>query len=142
MHFTVRAASTADVPAMHKVRNGVRENRLAQTTRITQASYLPYITAGSAWVAENGDGIIGFAAIDAPSATVWALFIAPSAEGAGIGRALHATMVDWATTNGLSRLSLTTESGSRAVSFYSRAGWAERRVTADGQVHFEKTLPG
>ncbi len=127
---------------MHKVRNDVRENRLAQTTRITQASYLPYITAGSAWVAENGDGIVGFAAIDAPAATVWALFIAPSAEGAGIGRALHQTMLVWAAANGLRRLSLTTEHGSRAVRFYSRAGWAERRVTADGEVHFEKTLRG
>jgi GNAT superfamily N-acetyltransferase len=140
MKFEVRAARAADIGAMHRVRNAVRENRLATTTRISEISYRPYIAAGTAWVAETSDGIVGFAAIDAPAASVWALFIDPGAEGAGIGRALHQTMLDWAAANGLRRLSLSTEHGSRAAQFYTRAGWTKRSVTSDGEVHFEKTL--
>lgn len=142
MDFKVRAARAADIPPMHRIRNAVRENRLAAATRISQASYRPYVAAGSAWVAEVEHTVVGFAALDAPTARVWALFISPGAEGAGIGRALHQTMLDWAAANGLNRLSLSTESGSRAVRFYSRAGWTQRSVTADGEVRFEKMLRG
>ena len=138
MNFKIRSASAADVPEIHAVRNGVRENRLSGATRITEASYLPYIAAHSAWVAETETGIVGFAVIDVPAASVWALFINPDAEGAGIGRALHSTMLEWAREQGIRRLSLSTENGSRAMHFYSR--WAQAATTAEGEVIFEKLL--
>ena len=107
---------------------------------ITEASYLPYIGAGSAWVAERPDGIVGFAAIDLSSETVWALFVDPETEGAGIGRALHSAMLEWAREQGIRRLSLTTETGSRAMHFYERAGWTQAATTADGELTFERSL--
>ena len=140
MTCTIRSASVADVPAMHRLRNAVRENRLSAAAGITEASYLPYIDAGSAWVADRPDGIAGFAAIDPSSETVWALFVDPETEGAGIGRALHSAMLGWAREQGVRRLSLTTETGSRAMHFYERAGWTQAATTADGEVTFERSL--
>ncbi len=140
MNIRIRSAVDADVGAMHRLRNRVRENRLADFTRITEASYPPYIAAGSAWVAEAKDGILGFAIIDAPATSVWALFVDPNTEGAGIGRALHVTMLDWARKQGIAHLSLSTEEGSRAVRFYQRAGWTQTAILQDGEVVFERSL--
>ncbi len=140
MEFRLRCATDADVPAMHRVRKRVRENRLSDHTRITEASYLPYIVAGSAWVAETDDGIAGFAAIDPQARRVWALFVDPGFEGVGIGRALHTRMLDWARESGLKELTLSTQQSSRAVGFYSRSGWTQRSVTEEGEVSFQRSL--
>ena len=142
MNFTIRPATADDISAMHRVRMAVRENRLSRNTRVTEDSYRQYIEAGSAWVAGTAAGIVGFAALDVPARNVWALFVDPVAEGSGIGRALHDAMLDWARNQGLERLSLSTEDGSRAMRFYSRAGWTCARVTADREVHFETSLRG
>lgn len=73
MNVRIRSATAGDIRAMHRLRHRVRENRLSETTRINEASYRPFIAAGSAWVAEAEAGMIGFAAIDAPALSVWAL---------------------------------------------------------------------
>ena len=125
---------------MHRLRGDVRENRLSDPQRVCDASYLPYIAAGRAWVAETDDGIAGFAAIDAAMRSVWALFVDPTAEGAGIALALHLRMLQWADAQGIESLSLTTEAGTRAARFYTRAGWAEVGKTAEGELVFELTL--
>jgi GNAT superfamily N-acetyltransferase len=125
---------------MHAVRSNVRENQLSDPKRVTEASYLPYIAAGSAWVAETDTVIAGFAALDALDGSVWALFVAPDAEGAGIGRALHLRMLEWAREQGVPRLTLSTQNGSRAAHFYERAKWKRRGITAEGEVHFEMEL--
>lgn len=139
MDFAVRPAAAADVSAMHRIRTSVRQNRLTDP-RIDESSYAPYIASGSAWVAESVSGIVGFAALDAAAGAVWALFVDPVAEGAGVARALHERMVEWARDRGLARLILSTESGTRAADFYRRAGWTEVGKTADGELIFEMTL--
>jgi GNAT superfamily N-acetyltransferase len=140
MDFRVRRAVAADVPAMHRLRLSVRENRLSNTRRVTPASYLPYIEAGWAWVAETRSGIEGFAAVDPASTSVWALFVAPDAEGRGIGRALLREMLEWARGQGIDHLSLSTKGGSRAARFYERAGWSQVGTGADGEVRFKRLV--
>jgi GNAT superfamily N-acetyltransferase len=140
MGFKIRTASAEDVPAMHQLRLNVRENRLLDPTRITEASYPPYILAGSAWVAETDDRIVGFGVVDAPGQRIEALFVEPRSEGAGIGLALHQQMLEWAQEVGLTRLSLSTEDGSRAVSFYEKAGWQRSGFTAEGEVLLERCV--
>jgi GNAT superfamily N-acetyltransferase len=142
MNFRIRIASAADVPAMHRVRQAVRENRLSDPQQISEASYLPYIAAGGIWVAETDAGVVGFAAVDAAGRSIWALFIDPEVEGAGIGRALHHRMLKWAQEQGMDGLTLVTEKGTRAARFYRRAGWAENGTTADGEQRFELRLEG
>ncbi len=136
----IRGATAADVVAMHKVRRRVRENRLSRFTTVTEKTYLRYIGAHSAWVAEREAKLVGFAAIDAPAGSIWALFVDPDAQGTGVGQALHNHMLAWARGRGMRRLSLGTHDGSGAVQFYRRAGWRQVGLTKDGEALFEKRL--
>ena len=141
MTISVRTALACDVKAMHAIRNGVQENRLSDPHQIDEASYRRYIEAASAWVAESDDGIVGFAAVDSGSATVWALFVDPQVEGAGIGRALHEHLLAWAHNQGIGTLTLTTGRDTRAASFYRRAGWIEAGSAPNDDVLFVMTMP-
>ena len=139
MLFAIRLASIDDVGAMHRLRNSVLENRLSDPHRVLEADYHPYVAACSIWVAVSGKDIVGFGAIDAPAATLWALFVDPVAEGRGVGRALLRHMDDWARGQGIRRLSLTTGKGTRAQKFYEQAGYRSG-VSNDGEVLMEKAL--
>jgi GNAT superfamily N-acetyltransferase len=118
---------------MHRVRRAVRENRLSEHSRISETSYLPYVEARWAWVAETDSGLAGFAAINARTREVWALFVTPADEGKGFGRALHAALLAWAKAAGCTELTLATDRNSRAAEFYRRAGWVQAAVSLDGQ---------
>ena len=138
--LTVRPALIADVETMHAIRLAVRENRLSDPGRIGLEDYRPFVEQGSAWVAESGSQVVGFAAIDRAVSGVWALFVAPAAEGLGAGTALHDTMLQWARLEGLERLSLSTGPGTRAEQFYRRRGWTVVGRNAHGELLFEMRL--
>ena len=141
MSFRIEAATLAHIPAMHAVRLVVRENRLSDPARITEESYRRYVVAGSAWVAVGADrAVLGFAVVDRTHAGVWALFVHPDREGAGIGRALHDTLLDWAQRQGLATLWLTTAPGTRAEQFYLNAGWRKTGSSPAGEIRFERPL--
>jgi GNAT superfamily N-acetyltransferase len=114
----------------------VRENRLSDPQLVPDRAYRPYVEGGSIWVAEDAAGIAGFAAVDLVGASVWALFVDPPAEGRGIGRALLDTLVDYARAEGLPRLTLQTQTDSRAADFYRAAGWSDQGPGDDGQLKF------
>ena len=138
MNFSIRPAAQEDVPAMHRLRLSVRANRLADAAKVTERCYLPYVDAGAAWVAERNGEILGFAALDAGRASLWALFVAPEAEGEGVGGALHRRVICQAAKSGIARLSLTTSPGTRAEAFYRKRGWIAAGATADGEVGLER----
>ncbi len=138
--MNVRTAAAADVPAMHRVRFAVRENRLSDSTPISEHSYLPHVATGGAWVAEVDGRIVGFAAIYLSTNSVWALFVHPDAEGLGLGRALHEHMLRWSSDQGMRQLWLTTSPGTRAEIFYRRLGWFEAPSADSGDVRFERQL--
>ena len=143
MTFCIRTATLADIPAMHKVRRSVRENRLGDPTRITEDSYRPFIEAGPIWVALGTDEeVIGFSAVDQAAKSIWALFVDPGHEGTGIGRALHDIMLDWALQHGMQTLWLETAPGTRAERFYISAGWQKKPASCTTETRFEKTLRG
>jgi len=126
---------------MHRIRLGVTENRLSDPAKVTEASFLPFIAAETAWVAESGRVVASFAALDAPQRSVWALFVAPTHEGQGIGRALHDLLLGEARQRGASYLELTTQPGSRAERLYSAAGWRKLGAEANGDVRLAISLP-
>lgn len=138
----IRAARATDIAAMHALRLRATENRLADPNRVTEASYPLYLAQGGAWVAETGRRLAGFAILDVAGASVWALFVAPEAQRAGVGRALHQRLLGSALDHGLRRLSLSTAPGTRAELFYREAGWIETGGTATGELWFEKDPAG
>ena len=139
MSICVRYARVGDIARMHAIRMAVRENVLSGTIVIDEASYAAYVASGCAWVAERDGTIVGFAAIDAASATVWALFVAPAAEGQGVGRSLHAELLRWAADLGVAKLCLTTAAGTRAERFYAENGWNAVGHDEHGQICFERS---
>jgi GNAT superfamily N-acetyltransferase len=131
---SIRLARTGDVPRLVAVRAAVRENRLSDPASIAAADYVPYIAEAGCWVWEPDGAPAGFAALDFESATIWALFVAPEAEGQGGGRALLAALIAEARRRGLAELRLTTEPGSRAERIYRAAGWQATGESADGGI--------
>ena len=125
---------------MHRLRMGVRENRLSEPSRVREEDYLRFVEAGSAWVAMVDGRIAGFAALDVTGASVWALFVAPGTEGAGVGRALHEALIADARRRGLDELRLGTAPGTRAELFYARAGWEQAGWNEEGETLFRMDL--
>lgn len=125
---------------MHRIRLAVRENRLADPAFVTEQSYLPYLAAGCAWVAVSDREVVGFAILDPDKRQIWALFVDPSAEGAGLGTKLHERMLAFAAAKNISHLSLTTTPGTRAERFYVAAGWRTTGTTADGDIRLERDV--
>ncbi|HEX9932869.1 MAG TPA: GNAT family N-acetyltransferase [Allosphingosinicella sp.] len=136
----LRAGCAADIPRLIEIRAAVRENRLSDPASIACADYEACIARGHLWVAEEGGSVLGFAALDAAAASVWALFVDPVAEGRGIGRRLLDRLVAEARALGLPALTLTTEAGSRAERLYRAAGWTIVDCGADGTVTMQITL--
>lgn len=136
----IRAAAVTDIPDMHAIRLAVRENQLSDSGGVGQGSYVPFVKAGSAWVAVAGGRIVGFAVLDVGRASVWALFVDPDAEGLGVGRALHAEMIKAASVRGIASLTLTTSPGTRAERFYRASGWSVVGSTESGELRMERPV--
>ncbi len=137
----LRQAVVADVPDMHRVRMSVRENRLVSTI-ITEADTRKAIEdLGRGWVVEVDGEVVAFAIGNQITGNIWALFVDPEHEGRGYGRQLHDEMLTWLWAQGLRKLWLTTEPGTRAERFYQKAGWTKLGVTDNGEVRFEISKP-
>jgi GNAT superfamily N-acetyltransferase len=137
MEPVLRRALAADVPAIQRVRHAVRENRLTSRS-IPDAEVVQHLEVlGRGWVAEVGGEVVGFAIANAADGNLWALFVEPAHERAGIGRRLLEAAVSWCWERGLTRLWLTTEAASRARLFYESAGWEVTAFVAGGQVRME-----
>lgn len=137
---SIRLARPADVRRLIEIRAGVLENRLSDPESLKAADYGHYIAGGRCWVWEPDGEPAGFAALDAESASVWALFVAPGSEGRGGGRALLDRLLTEARRRGLAELRLTTEPGSRAERIYRAAGWQATGEEADGGIVMRLTL--
>ncbi len=133
----IRQATRSDLPQIQRIRAAVRENSLV-SRRISDAEVIDHLERhGRGWVAESRGEIVGFSIGDARDGNIWALFVDPDREGRGAGRLLHDTMVDWLFAQGLQRLHLSTDPGTRAEGFYRRAGWTPLDL-ADGERQFER----
>ena len=135
-----REATTRDVAQIQHVRNAVKENVLSHPSLVPDADVIEYITnRGKGWVAEDGEGLVGFAIADVVGANIWALFLLPEYEGKGIGRQLHKLMLDWYFSQSDKTVWLGTAPRSRAEGFYRKAGWTETGTHGKGEIKFEMT---
>lgn len=136
MFAVLRQAIRDDIPAMHRIRLAVHENRL--TSVISEEHYIPAIEiTGRGWVIALKGEIVAFAVGNEDTGNVWALFVDPAHEGRGYGRRLLETMVSWLFARGLTKLYLSTGPNTRAERFYRAAGWQFRRILANGEALYE-----
>jgi GNAT superfamily N-acetyltransferase len=99
-----------------------------------------YITSrGKGWVCEMDGAVTGFAIIDLVDHNVWALFIQPGYDKKGIGRKLHDEMINWYFRQTKEPVWLGTSPGTRAETFYRKAGWKEVGTHGKGEIKFEMT---
>ena len=125
---------------MQIVRNAVRENRLSDPSLVKDSDYAELMNNGKGWVCESDNRITGFAFADLRNENIWALFVLPEAEGNGVGKTLHDLMMDWYFNSGKNYVWLSTAPGTRAESFYRKAGWMQNGYYGKGELKFEMTL--
>ena len=143
----IRKATRADWPRISEIRLAVQENRLSNPASIASvgiASVGP-VTAwlfdnSTFWVWEEDGAIQGFSAADPRDGTIFALFVHPSYERRGIGRALLPLACEDLRASGYATAKLTTASATRAERFYRMDGWVEMGRQGDGQIVFQKRL--
>jgi len=139
LNIVVRQAFREDIPAMHRVRKAVRENKLSPNTKINEESYIPYLEAiGRGWVLEEEGTIVAFAIGEHKTGSIWAVFVHEHHEGKGYGRMVQQPMMDWLFAQGLDRLHLTTGAGTRAQGFYESTGWTYVGIDAYGDAAYER----
>jgi len=132
-----------DIAAMHKLRMSVRENRLRDPSRVTEAHYARYVSEpGASWVAEEQQRIVGFSIADRASRSIWALFVDPEYEGRGIGRLLLQQVADWLLAQSREAINLSTEPGTRAERLYLASGWRRVGLLESGEVWLARSSTG
>ena len=135
--YRFRQAVTTDIPEMQRIRRIVKENILSDPSRVTDADCEDFINnRGRGWVCEKNGRLLGFSVADLRENNIWALFVDPDFEGMGIGRSLHALMLDWYFAQTVADVWLGTSPGTRAEIFYRRAGWREAGVNG-AEIRFE-----
>lgn len=130
-----RRAVLSDIPTMSQVRLAVRENVLADPSRIPPSIYEKYLEErGRSWVCEIDGRVVGFSAADRTDASIWALFVLPELEGRGIGKELLRLATEWLFGLGHRCVTLTTTAGTRAERFYRALGWKPGSSDKPGEV--------
>ncbi len=138
----LRFATIDDIPSMHRIRLAVRENRLADPAKVTQAHYRRYVEdSGMSWVAQLDGRLVGFGIADRASRSLWALFVDPEFEGRAVGRALLQRLTDSLFACGDARINLSTAAGTRAERLYLAAGWSKVGDLPTGEVWLARSRP-
>lgn len=140
----IRKATPTDRPRISDIRFAVRENRPSNAAVVAVIAELVdwLLDNSTIWVWEEDGAIQGFSAADARDGSICALFVHPSYEGRGIGRALLPLACNILKESGHATAVLTTEAGTRAERFYRTDGWTELGRKEDGQIIFQKSLFG
>ncbi|WP_229259434.1 GNAT family N-acetyltransferase [Duganella aceris] len=129
MQTQFRRATSADIPAMSKIRLDVKENVLSDPSRITLQMYEDYLElSGRGWVAAVDGEVAGFCYAASKDASIWALFISPQYEGRGLAKQLLAMAVKWLFEQGWPQVRLSTGARTRADRFYVAQGWIRERI--------------
>lgn len=136
----IREASIEDIKQLKEIRHAVKENVLSNPALVTDADYHMFLVKkGKGWVAEVESHIVGFAIIDLEGKNIWALFLHPLHEKAGVGRKLHQTMMEWYFGQTTETVWLSTEANTRASKFYEKAGWIATGPYGHCEIKFEMT---
>jgi GNAT superfamily N-acetyltransferase len=136
----IRRARHDERSRIAEIRFAVRENQLGDPTLVTADDYAWFTKHPGIWVWEEDGQILGFSAGDPRDGTIWALFVDPSHERRGIGRALFEAACDTLRRAGHRTAMLTTDPGTRAERFYRAAGWKVVGNNTKGELIFRAVL--
>jgi GNAT superfamily N-acetyltransferase len=137
---TIRPAAKPDIDRLIVIRGVVTENRLRDPASVTRDDYEWFVARGLVWVAERGGQVAGFAAGDPRDASIWAVFVDPAFEGAGLGAVLLGKVCADLRAAGHARAWLVTDPGTKAARLYRRLGWEEHGLSPEGGMRFEILL--
>lgn len=149
MNRLIRKATNNDATAISQVivaalRESNSQDYSAAVIAQVEQGFSPSAIVGfmaqrQVYVATLGEEIIATASLD--QATVRSVFVAPSRQGSGTGRALMAAVESAAATNGVSRLRV--PSSITAEGFYRSLGYSPLRDEYHGEertIIMEKSL--
>jgi GNAT superfamily N-acetyltransferase len=140
--LVIREAGLEDIDEMHRIRLSVKENILTNPDLVKKDDYVKYIsTPNKGWVCMADEKIAGFAIVNREEHNVWALFVDPVFERIGIGRLLNNQLIEWYFKQTDHPLWLSTEPGTRAESFYRKAGWIYSGAHGAREIKFEFNSP-
>ena len=139
--MNLRQATANDVPVMFEIRTSGRENHMTleelAEDGITLDSVVESLSGPNrGWLVSCDDRVVGFSLADDENRVIWAVFVLPEYEGRGGGRLLLNAATEWLLGSGSGPISLATAPGTRAETFYLRAGWMPGAVNEEGDVEF------
>ena len=142
--MNIRQAQTEDIETMFDIRTSVIENHQSRE-EIAELGITPETVAQMlqtdccAWIAETDDKSIGFSIANATEKTIFGVFVLPSFEGYGAGRALMQKAEDWLFSQDIEEIWLLTGNDPklRAYGFYLHLGWKPAGIVTDGEMEGE-----
>ncbi len=141
----IREAQLEDIETLFNIRTSVIENHQSReelaTLGITPETVAEMLqTDCRAWIAEIDEQLIAFSMANATEKTIFAMFVLPSFEGRGAGRALMQQAEQWLWVQGVEEIWLLTgnDSNLRAYGFYLHLGWTPVDIQPDGQIKLLK----
>jgi GNAT superfamily N-acetyltransferase len=143
--MNIREAQLEDIETLFNIRTSVIENHESReelaTFGITPETIANMLqTDCRAWIAEIEQRPIAFSMANATEKTIFAMFVLPSFEGRGAGRALMQQAEQWLWSQGVEELWLLTGNNPnlRAYGFYLHLGWTPTDIQSDRQIKFIK----
>ena len=135
----IRVAQQKDIETLFEIRTSVRENYQSRE-EIAELGITPDSVAEmlqtdcQAWIAEIDDQPIGFTIANKTEKTILGMFVLPSFEGRGAGRALMQLAEDWLWSHDIEEIWLLTDRNPkfRAYGFYLHLGWTPIGIESDG----------
>ena len=131
----LRAATRDDLPRIHAIRRDTSENRLKDTSLVTDAEVLWYMDEAIFLVSEDED-VQGFVCANHQTGYVWALFVDEAARGLGHGTVLLGAALEQLRRIGHRQAFLATDANTRAASFYRARGWRLMGTNLKGEAVF------
>jgi GNAT superfamily N-acetyltransferase len=130
-----REITVADVPALFRVRQRTRENRLTlgelERLGITPQSVTDSLGVSTkGWVCVDCGGVVGFSMADRATGEFLVIAVLPEYEGKGVGGRLMSLAEEWLAAAGCRRAWLSTDLNTslRAYGFYRKRGWSDWKI--------------
>lgn len=131
---------TGDIPQIKNVGNVIKENTLSKPALVTDEDCRVFMTErGKGWVCELDNHLESFFIVDVKENNIWALFVHPYLDRLGNDRQLHNNLLYSYFKITQEKLWLGTAPGTRAETFYRKAGWTETGMHGKGEIKFEMT---